>query len=94
MTKTTVLNPVSFPSTSIPIERTYLTDLKLKPIGFLCNNKPNADILLKRLSEQLHGRFEIMAAYYNKGIPALEAPPELLDRICNDCQGVVLAVSD
>jgi hypothetical protein len=94
MATTIVLNPISFPPPPVAIENTHLMDLAGKSIGFLSNNKPNADVLLKRLAERLHDRFGIVAEHYNKGIPSLEAPRELLDQVCKNCQGVVLAVCD
>jgi hypothetical protein len=88
------LNPVSVPPPPMAERRTRLGDLPGKTIGFLSNNKPNADALLQRLAGTLQARFAIVAKHYNKGVPSLEAPRELLVEIGRDCQGVVLAVYD
>ncbi|MGD0275344.1 MAG: hypothetical protein ABSB79_04685 [Syntrophales bacterium] len=94
MTTTIVLNPVSFPLPSAGIAQVYLGDLTGKTIGFLSNNKPNADILLQCLAGRLQERFGIIVKHYNKGIPSLEIPRELLSEISKNCQGVVLAAYD
>ncbi len=94
MAETIILNPTSFPPPPIAVEQTCLKDLQGRKIGFLSNNKSNADALLSRLSKQLHERFGILVEHFNKGIPSLEASRDLLDQIGNTCEGVIIAVSD
>lgn len=88
------LNPISFPPPPVAAHTTRLATLGGTTVGFLSNNKPNADVLLQRIAVRLRERFGIVAKAYNKGIPSLEAPAELLGEVGRDCQAVVLAVYD
>ena len=94
MAETIILNPTSFPPPPIAVEQTCLKDLQGRKIGFLSNNKSNADVLLARLSKLILERSGILVEHFNKGIPSLEASRDLLDQIGNTCEGVILAVSD
>ena len=94
MTTVIALNPVSVPPPPIAERRTRLGSLAGKTIGFLSNNKPNADVVLQRVARLLHAHFGITAKHYTKRIPSLEAPRELLVEVGKDCQGVVLAAYD
>jgi len=92
--KTVFLNPLSAAPSTIENEALLLGDLSGKSIGFLSNNKPNAGVLLERAASALAERFSISARHYNKGVPSLGAPPELIERIVRECGAVVLAVND
>jgi hypothetical protein len=88
------LNPVS-PGPGISTRtRPALAELSGKTVGFLSNNKPNADALLGRMAARLADRFRISARHYNKGAPSLPAPEALLEEIGRDCHAVVLAIND
>lgn len=94
MTTTIVLNPISMPPPPADNLGARLSDLAGATVGFFSNNKPNADIVLRRVAEVLAERFGIVAKHYNKGVPSIEAPVEMLDEAGEDCQAVVLAAFD
>ena len=68
--------------------------VKGKAVGFLSNNKPNADVVLGRVAARLAERFGTVARHYNKGVPSLCAAETLIEEIVRDCQAVVLAMND
>jgi hypothetical protein len=61
MNRVIALNPISFPPPPLAALTTRLADLAGTTIGFLSNNKPNADVLLRRLAARLRERFGIIA---------------------------------
>ena len=89
-----VLNPVSLPPAPVENLGARLPDLAGKTVGFFNNNKPNADAVLARVADRLIARFGIAARHYNKGVPSLQAPEELLDEVATDCDAVVVAAYD
>ena len=88
------LNPVSNAPGLVGGRGPGLSDLKGKTIGFLSNNKPNADVVLGRVAARLGERFGTAARHYNKGVPSLSADEELIEEIARDCRAVVLAIND
>ncbi len=88
------LNPVSRAAGLGSEHGRGLSDLSGRTVGFLSNNKPNADVVLGRVAARLAERFGIAARHYNKGVPSLCAAEELIEEIVRDCQAVVLAVND
>jgi len=92
--KTVVFNPVSRPSQQSDRFGARLATLESATVGFLSNNKPNAEVLLERVGERLSERCCVDVRHYSKEVPSLQAPPELIERIAEDCQAVVLAVDD
>jgi len=93
MTRTIALNPSSPPPPPEAIGR-RLETLRGARVGFLSNNKPNADALLERTAEELRRRFGVEVAFFGKDVPSLEAGEELLDRCSEAGDGVVLAALD
>ena len=88
------LNPVSRGPGLVGGRGPGLADLTGKTIGFLSNNKPNADVVLGRVAARLAERFGTSARHYNKGVPSLRADEELIEEIVRDCHAVVLAIND
>ncbi len=93
MTRTVALNPSSPPPPSEAIGQ-RLETLRGARVGFFSNNKPNADVLLERMADQLQRRFGVEVAFFTKDVPSLEAGEEMLDRCSDACDAVVLAALD
>ena len=72
-----------------------IPDLNGKVIGFLWNGKPNADILLERIKEQLSDRFNLAGTHWHACHSAQEAIfPEVTTEMVNNSDMVVVAVGD
>ena len=70
-------------------------DLRGATVGFFWNRKPNGDLLLKRLEEELVKRLPLHRTLMRqKALSSSEAPPELLDELSARCDLVILAVGD
>ena len=94
MPPSVIVNPTSGsppPDTSM---RVLVDGLAGKRVGFFSNNKPNADVVLDRLEDELGRRFGIVARRYRKAVPSLGADAALLDEIRRDCDAVVIAGFD
>ncbi len=94
MSTTTVLNPVAGPSPALSESGLGLDSLEGKRLGFLSNNKPNSEVLLEAVAKPLSQRLGVSIRGYNKGVPSLNAPAELLEQIDKECDAVVLAIND
>ena len=72
----------------------HLDNLENKTIGFLSNNKPNADVLLKKISGMLRERFGIREHHYKKRGPTIQAPDDVIREIDSECDAAVVAIGD
>lgn len=93
MPRTIALNPTSPPPPPEALGH-RLDSLRGARVGFLSNNKPNADALLARTAGALADRFGIEARFFSKEIPSLEAGEPLLSMCREACDAVVLAAYD
>ena len=93
MIRTIALNPTSAPPPPEALG-VRLDSLRGARVGFFSNNKPNADVLLRRTSEELVARLGIVPVFFTKEIPSLEASAALLDQCRDACDAVVLAALD
>jgi len=93
MTHIVALNPTSPPPPPEALGH-RLGSLRGVRVGFLSNNKPNADVLLQRTAAALKDRFGIESVFFTKEIPSLEAGEALLDKCADACDAVVLAALD
>jgi hypothetical protein len=93
MSHVVALNPTSPPPPPEALGR-RLDGLRGARVGFLSNNKPNADVLLERTAAALQARFGIEPRFFTKEIPSLEAGEDLLARCSAACDAVVLAAFD
>lgn len=93
MTRTVALNPTSPPPPPEALGRRLAT-LRGARVGFLSNNKPNADALLARTAAALEARFGIEAHFFTKEVPSLEAGEDLLRTCSETCDAIVLAAYD
>ena len=93
MSRLIVLNPTSGPRPS-EILGERLESLAGKTVGFFSNNKPNAEVLLKRVAGALRERFCVETLHFSKEVPSLEAAPELIRKCGEACHAVVLAAYD
>ncbi len=79
-----VLDPTANPKHKEVSIVPRVNDLNGKVIGFLWNRKPNGDILLRRVEEQLSKRFRLAGTNWqekhNLGDPVDAAPIEELAR--------------
>jgi hypothetical protein len=77
-----------------PHSLNFLDSLSGKRVGFFSNSKINTDALLDTLAAKLAAQYPIEIIRFQKTIPSLAAPEELISRICNQCDAVILAVGD
>ncbi len=69
--------------------------LRGKTVGFFWNRKPNGDLLLKKLEDELVKRLQLRRTLTKqKGLSSSGAPPEILDELSSNCDMVLLAVGD
>lgn len=66
-----------------------------KRVGILWNGKPNADLLLDRIGEHLAERFgAVVAVRAVKPNVSAPAPPDVIQRLIQECDVVVNAIGD
>jgi hypothetical protein len=64
-------------------------------VGLLDNTKPNAEVLLSELADELRGRYDVRGApMYRKGYFGTPAEEDMIKRIAQECDLVVTAVGD
>ncbi len=93
MARIVALNPTSSPPPPQALGR-RLDTLRGASVGFFSNNKPNADVLLKRTAASLQERFAIRPFFFAKEVPSLEAGSDLLGTCAETCNAIVLAAYD
>ena len=94
MTKTiTVLVPTSRPGVKgIPLAP-RVNDLNGKVLGFFWNRKPNADILLLRIKDQLSKRFQLTGtSWHEKGGAVVPANATTIDELVRTSDMVINAM--
>jgi hypothetical protein len=89
-----VLNPVSLPPAPVADLGVRLSSVAGTVIGYMSNNKPNAGVLLERVAERLGELYGCTAKHYNKGVPSLEASPEMVEEVVQDCDAAIFASFD
>ena len=71
------------------------TRIKGLRLGFLDNTKPNSDIFLQQLAEQLQDHFEHAGVrHHRKHDSSSPAGKSLLDELAQECDAVINAVPD
>lgn len=95
--QTVVLDPTGSKASAFQKLAPRLRTLNGARIGFLCNRKPNADILLDQVATRLAERFVLGArTHLTKHTPTGPASPEIYDQLqhadlvivaLNDCGG-------
>ncbi|MBI2908074.1 MAG: hypothetical protein HYX92_10530 [Chloroflexi bacterium] len=76
-----------------------LADLNGKFIGFLENNKPNADLFLHRVEELLKERFRLAGTMYRRKYrgptsTTADAGETLINELADKCDAVVNGIGD
>ncbi|MFC2041476.1 hypothetical protein ACFLTY_04060 [Chloroflexota bacterium] len=72
-----------------------IRDLKGKVAGFLWNNKPNGEVVLQRIQEQLSQRFGLTEAnWYRKDDVGVLTDASILDELTQKCNLVINGVGD
>jgi hypothetical protein len=62
-------------------------------VGLLDNTKPNAEVLLSKIADELRGRYDVSGALmYTKGYFGTPAEEDMIKQISQDCDLVVAAV--
>lgn len=94
-----VLDPTAKASVPEQEMAPRVADLNGKIIGFLENNKPNADIFLKRVEELLSQRFKLAGTMYRRKqrgptSTTSGASEELIKELVEKCDAVVNGIGD
>lgn len=90
-----VLNPTAKPKVNNIPMAPKVRDLNGKAVGFLWNTKPNGDILLKEIKEQLSQKFHLAGTnWYQKEAVAIPAPDKTINGLIDSSDLVINAVSD
>ena len=96
VTKTiAVLDPTAKPRAKEISTPPRLQDINDKVVGFLWNTKPNGDILLLRIKEQLSQRFRLAGtSWQQKAITAGPAEAAIIEELANTADVVINAIGD
>ena len=95
MTKTiTVLVPTAKSKVEGISGAPRILDLNDKAIGFLWNRKPNGDILLRRIKEQLSQRFHFTATYWHEGNTDKADDISIIEELARTSNMVINAIGD
>ncbi len=90
-----VLDPTAKPKVNDISIVPRVRDLNGKVIGFFWNSKPNADILLLRIKEQLSQRFLPAGTnWYQKQTASLPAEDTTINELVNTSDLVINAIGD
>ena len=72
-----------------------VSDLNGKVIGFLWNEKPNGDLLLLRIKEQLSQRFQLAGtSWQQKAAAGLPAEAATIEELTRTSDLVITAIGD
>jgi hypothetical protein len=97
MTKTVnILIPIAKPKIKdIPVNP-RVHDLNGKVLGFLWNEKPNGDILLKRVREQITQKYKLIRTEWGQidGLHVLVEQEPVINELAENADTVVIAVCD
>lgn len=63
-------------------------------VGLLDNTKPNAEVLLSNIADELRGRYGVATHMYRKGYFGTPAEEDLIKQISRDCDLAITAVGD
>ncbi len=92
--KITVLVPTAKPARQeIPIAP-RVQDLNDKVVGLLWNDKPNGDILLLRIKEQLSQRFHLAGTVWQHGRRAGADDTAIIEELTSNTDLVINAMAD
>ncbi len=69
-------------------------DLNGKVIGFLWNGKPNGDLLLLRIKEQLSQRFRFAGTNWHEGRLGAVADVAIMEELARTSDLVISAIGD
>ncbi len=90
-----VLDPTAKPRPKEVIRPHQLNDLNGKVVGFLWNTKPNGDILLLRIKEQLSQRYRLAGTEWReKGGTSVAAEAAIIEALVKTSDVVVNAIGD
>ena len=96
MQKITVLDPTVKTKKIKQLKLAVRADnIKGKVIGLLWNSKPNGDVLLDRLAQQLNERYHFtQIVKKSKPLASMPAPKDVLDDLSAKCDFVISAIAD
>ena len=96
VTKTiTVLDPTAKPKSRELKMAVRLDNTEGKAAGFLWNSKPNADVLLDRLAQQLDERYHFrQIVKRDKSSASQPATEEVLSELSAKCDFVITGAAD
>ena len=90
-----ILDPTAKPTAREVDITSQVHDLNGKVIGFLDSGKPNGDILLQRIEEQLSKRYQLAGSIWQRKPSARDfADPVVIDKLVTPCDVVINALGD
>ena len=90
-----VLDPTAKPKIKEVSTASRVHDLNDKVLGFLWNSKPNGDLLLLRVKEQLSRRFRFAETiWHEKSSAAISAGATTIEELVNTSDLVINAIGD
>ncbi|MFC1932425.1 hypothetical protein ACFLXU_02180 [Chloroflexota bacterium] len=89
-----VLDPTAKPRVKESPISPRVHDLNGKVIGFLWNDKPNGDILLLRIKEQICKRFRLAGTSWQHGLVGPTADPAIIQELMHASDMVINAIAD
>ena len=92
--KITVLDPTSKPRVEEISLAPRIHDLNNKVIGFLWNSKPNGDVLLLWIKEQLSRRFGLSGTNWHQQMSSQVFPESAIEEVASASDMVIVAVAD
>ena len=90
----TVLDPTVKPGVKEISLAPRVHDLNGKVVGFLWNGKPNGDILLLRIKEQLSQRFRLAGTNWHQGRTAAADDAPIIDELTRTSDLVINGQGD
>ena len=91
----TILNPTNVPMTKRIYRSSQPHGLNNKVLGLLWNSKPNGDVMLLRIRDQLSQRFHLAGiSWHQKSIQATPADMATIEKLANVSNLVINAIGE
>jgi hypothetical protein len=91
----TVMNPVSPPRRLTNVLAVRDEHISGKRIGFLWNNKPNGDVIFKKIEKNLAKQSDITEfKYYGKWTASIPAETDVLEAMSQEVDLAIIGLAD